>query len=221
MKKFNFTDDFEAIYLRETGLRQLKITTEHELILASPETKKVLRYTAGYHWNNGANYWLNMGIGYDDILGMMYIYALYYIGKYHGTDEYSYKNMMRFMGQRLKYYGECFERKFSLSESVSEPSALTDYMQVASELESYTSDNKTSPRTPKTSKEELNFLKLKLSQNINDYKDLLAYYAITKHVSSDLRKKAKKYCKLYGINYTEIAKDKYLGKGFDLHYVLD
>ncbi len=220
MKRFNFDDDFEQVYLRETGLTQLTITAEHENVLRSQEVQKIIGYTANYHWGHNPNYWLNLSMEKEDLCAVSNVYALYYIAKYLNTSEYDHKHMMKFIGQRIEYCGKCFYRKYSLSEVVFENSgenAAVDYSEVANEV----LDTSHPAIGKRMNKKDINFFKNKISENLNDYKDMLAYYAVSKHVHVELRKKARKYCKTYGINYREIATSKYLGKGFDFHYVLD
>ena len=61
----------------------------------------------------------------------------------------------------------------------------------------------------------LKLLKNKFYENPLKYKKDLCYYATTKHVSSDVRKKARLICKKYNINYAEWLKNESKKIDFD------
>lgn len=58
-------------------------------------------------------------------------------------------------------------------------------------------------------------LKSKFYENPLKYEKDLCYYATTKHVSSDVRKKARLICKKYNINYVEWLKNESKKLDFD------
>jgi predicted nucleic acid-binding Zn-ribbon protein len=59
-------------------------------------------------------------------------------------------------------------------------------------------------------------LKLELIGNIDKYKESLAFYATSRYTSSDARKKAREFCRKYGINYTEWVRNRIKDSGHDV-----
>lgn len=223
MSKRKFNDDFESIYLREATMNRIAITPDHSALLTTTENQKIFNYLCNYHWSKDSRFWQRVGIETDDLLNMVRLYGLYYIAlQSQKGSSINNTNMMRYINQRLEYFGRCFHRKYALSEIISESGTEIETIQTTDpfvdNVEPVPDDT---PKPPiRINQKRRRILKNKISQNIDEYKNILVYYAVSKHVCKDVRKKARRYCKTYGINYKEIAEDTLLEKE-PLHYTLD
>ena len=232
--RFNIKKDFETVYLRARGYLK-GFTTKDKSLLTLPETQKVIRYLVYKHYKSREKFWNSIGMDDSDIHSIVSMYSLYYISKLN-EKEIDYRHLMNFVGQRITYCIKCFKRKEKLEERVNTNDLCVEevdiqnllsasYENIDFELKGAKKDlssNKTKDLTESNAvrKATVSRLQLKLNKDPYKYKKELVYYAISKHVGLDVRKKARKYCKKYGIDYIEVAKKIFLGKGKDNHFDL-
>jgi len=114
----------------------------------------------------------------------------------------------------IKMWGE--DEGKTLEEKLDDSLSSLEDIELQPELENYTVKSKKARKQIKSIKKEImttkkeknvlfRSLKKKLNASPDEYETQLIYYACTKHVSSDIRKVARRYCDKLGINYKQKA----------------
>lgn len=60
-------------------------------------------------------------------------------------------------------------------------------------------------------------MRRKLEENVEEYSEQLCYYATSKHVAHDVRMRARKFCRQYGIDYAKWLKERADKLGTDMN----
>ena len=98
---------------------------------------------------------------------------------------------------------------YRISKAGNDMAKKSALMRQKRELVRWVITKKTEDREKRlATKAALALAKKKLNKNIKKYRNILCYYATVKFVSKDVRKYARLYCRKYGINYIEWAKER-------------
>jgi hypothetical protein len=232
--RFNFDEDFESVYLRESGFPH-GFSPEDQAFVNLVETQKVIKHMVGKNVRMAGEFLTAIGLDSSDLYSIISVYAVYYTIK-SPSKPVNYTLMMRFIDQRISYLMECFARKEKSHERVSfigtEIDELTNKELFTTATPSYETvliqayENRMDKKIKKfrclgkdySSREQMLInLKAKLDADPKKYQRDLVYYAASKHVSEEVRKKARKYCKKYGIDYIEAAKKLFMSKDSENH----
>jgi len=224
-KRNSFKRNFENTYLRVNILKRALSLPKERLddIMADKEFDRITRYMALKVFNRYRDFLLVYGFDLEDILNISRVFGLNFYTSNYTTKIKKEENylMLRYIGQRLHRFVDWSIKKFGSAMPVKpkifmEDSDPVDITSLADRetYKDWLSDSILRPdaisgiiedmKKPKP----LSELKKKLDDNWQDHKETLAHYATTVYAPSDVRKKARSFCKKYGIDYVGWAKSK-------------
>jgi len=115
----NIKDDFEKVYLRYNMLLR---NVEHANLkhTKTSDYRKSVKYIVYSHYRRFSTLYSFNGFDYDDIYSIAKTFSLAYLGlpEVRKKRKIDYKNMIRFIGQKLSDLAIMVERKFKISDIV-------------------------------------------------------------------------------------------------------
>jgi len=219
------SNNFENVYLRSNILKKYFKKVDQS-IFKDEDFNKIVSYLTRKHFVKSRQLFTMNGFEIEDVNNIIKIYASVYWAHCKKTTKTKkdYLIMIRYVNQRMGNFTKWVAKKFKVSDvSVIsfDPSSQLLKKEFAEDFESQfiqleDIDNiDTYKKRNKNRSLTLKLLKNKFYENPLKYKKDLCYYATTKHVSSDVRKKARLICKKYNINYAEWLKNESKKIDFD------
>jgi hypothetical protein len=219
----NIKDNFEDVYLRSNILKKYFKKVDYSL-LNDQNFNKIVSYLTRKHYMKSKYLFAMNGFEIEDVNNVIRIYGLIFWAhsKRKTREKKDYLTMIRYINQRMVNFTKWIAKKFNVSDiSIvsfdANPTLIKNqlvYNQEDVNVETEFLGHK-DKKINKNKSLELKKLKDKFYENPLKYKKDLCYYATTKHVSSDVRKKARLICKKYNIDYTEWLKNESKKIDFD------
>jgi hypothetical protein len=215
----NIHDKFDDVLMYTTGYSRLKI--DHK-VMEDREFRKTVKYMAKrFHSHNLA---LCMRTGYEkeDIETIFLMLGLVFMASnYEAKDSHTrYMFLMHYLQQKQGRTVSLLKRKHSVDD-------VRIFRLSDTRLESshrFTPTHEEIPREPELMKKQVKARQVAASKRLNELvatkgseiADQMAYYATIRCVGSDVRSRARSYCKQMGIDYTQWAKEYMTKHGFDI-----
>lgn len=218
-------NNFEDVYLRSNILKKYFESSDVS-VFNDVNFNKIVSYLTKKHFLKSRHLFTINGFEIEDVNSIIKIYAFIYWAhcKKDTRTKKDYLIMIRYVNQRMGNFTKWVAKKFSVSDvSVIsfDPHSQLLKKEFTDDFESRfiePGDIDSVTNVKKRNKNRsliLKNLKNKFYKNPLKYEKDLCYYATTKHVSSDVRKKARLICKKYNINYAEWLKNESKKIDFD------
>jgi hypothetical protein len=223
MSRNNVSDHFEACYLKENQARKAFANTEAiSVLLASPDFDRCTKYMANLVFSQNESVLLAHGFNYDDVLSVVRTLGLQLVNskfKPRTPKDLSYI-LMRHVEQRINTFFLFLDRKFKFTENYLDvhtgDAALNGERAGRRMIGDFPAplpiddEDEVIPvrKIDKTRKTKTNAMRKELNDNIEKYRDKLAYLATSKVVDFEVRKKARKLCRKHNIEYVAWAKER-------------
>jgi|GEM_PF-6145129 len=224
-KRNSIKNNFENVYLRSNILQKYLKKTDPSLF-KDQNFNKIVSYLTKKHFLRSKRLFTMNGFEIEDINSIIKVYAIVYWShcKIKTRTKKDYLIMIRYVNQRMINFTKWVAKKFNVSDvsvvSIDPASQILkkefaqDFESSSVDLEDIKNDNFIKKRN-KNKTLIPRMLKNKFYENPLKYEKDLCYYATTKYVSSDVRKKARNICKKYNINYAEWLKNESKKMDFD------
>ena len=206
MARYNLKNDFEDVYLRSRTLKKY-LPLADQKILTNPEFTRVVNYISNLFYQKYRRLYGVGGFDLEDIQNVTRLWGLAFTG-YGGqwkSDKDKFTVMMRFVSQRLWQMTGWIAKKFQCDEVTRyqmfcTEDGLIEKLGAAPVIE----EAESKPASPARSTSSL---KKDFEKDVHKHSNALSYYSVSKAVSGDVRKRARFYCKKYGIDYQGWAKN--------------
>jgi hypothetical protein len=221
LKRFNLKDSFESVYLRESTYRNVT-EKDKQVAYLDRDVFNICRIQANKAFLNSVEVFQSSGFDAQDC----YTISLFWAINFQTTKGINASPEVRrkFLGHYIKkkFYTmlQFLNRKFQTNErpflglvggtdelEVLPNGYLHDYSNIAtpeeiliaaSNIEAAEHEN----QEPKAQRQkQLKVSRLRLEKNIDQYAPALCHYATSKIAHYAVRKKARSFCKKYGIDY--------------------
>jgi hypothetical protein len=227
-KKRNIRDQFEEIYLRSNDVKRFMHLADQSVV-NDKNFNKAINYIVYLYQRNDAYVEFFGKVGYDreDLRSIAMVWGLTFVGRQAslGLDPYNFKLMIRYVGQRMSAFKNWVVKKFFVEEVVTVgDDPISNTLKFAADFISH--DAWLSNQFVEVEEtEEESIVKSMGSQkkkayvqhiekNLNEYQDIICYYATTKTVSHSVRSGARRMCAKLNLNYAEWLKNKLVEKGW-------
>jgi len=230
-KRNSFKRSFENIYLRSNILRRAMTElprSKIDSIVSDREFQDMTRYVAMRVFNRYRDFLLVYGFEAEDLISMARLFGVnFFISKYEAkTKKDENYLMLRYIGQRFHRFIDWSIKKFgtampvrpraeAIGEDDDENASLYDEVSYRdwTSTSNLNTDEINGIMVYMEDQSPLADLRKKLDSDWEKHSESLAHYATTTYTSQEVRRKARSFCRKYGIDYVKWAKAKIeLGK---------